>query len=62
MSKATGGGRGPEPDDTRKPADQTGESAGGAIKRPQQSGNQTDGRWDIARGSEPSTGGSARRR
>ena len=59
MSDDKGGGRGPQADDGKRPAQQTDEKSGGAIKQPQQQGGE---RWDIARGAEPSTGDSARRR
>jgi hypothetical protein len=61
MSQNQGGGRGPQPNNPKRPQNQTDESAG-AIKAPQQEGNRDRERWDIARGAEPSTGDSARRR
>ena len=61
MSQHQGGGRGPQPDDDKKPARQADESAGN-IKGPQQEGNRQRERWDLSQGAEPSTGDSARRR
>jgi hypothetical protein len=61
MSENTGGGRGPQPDDDKRPQNQTDESAG-TIKGPQQEGNRDAERRDISRGAEPPTAGSARRR
>jgi hypothetical protein len=59
MSQDQGGGRGPQPDDDKRPARQTDETAGGAIKQPQQGADQ---KRDLNRGAEPSTGDAARRR
>jgi hypothetical protein len=61
MSDNKGGGRGPQPDNDKKPAQQTDESAGN-IKGPQEEGNRQRERWDISRGAEPSSMGSARNR
>jgi len=58
MSANQGGGRGPQPDDDKRPARQKDETAG-AIKRPQQGVDQPR---DLNRGAEPSTGDSSRRR
>jgi hypothetical protein len=58
MDEKQGGGRGPEPDDTKRPAKQTEESAG-AIKSPQHGVDQAR---DLSRGAEPSSGGASRRR
>lgn len=58
MSQSSGGGRGPQPDDAKRPERQTGESSG-AIKRPQQGVDQAR---DLNRGAEPATGDASRRR
>jgi hypothetical protein len=57
MSQHQGGGRGPQPDDDKKPARQTEDTAA-----KQRSGHEPKQRWDISQGAEPSTAGSARRR
>ena len=59
MSGNPGGGRGPQSNDDKRPARQTGETSGGAIKQPQ---HALDRARDIPRGAEPSTGDASRRR
>lgn len=61
MSQDQGGGRGPAPEDDKKPAKQTDESHG-TVTGKQRSGHQPKERWDISQGAEPATGDSARRR
>ena len=58
MSTNPGGGRGPQPDDDKRPARQADESHG-AIKQPQ---HGVDRPRDTSRGSEPATGDASRRR
>ncbi|MET0252020.1 MAG: hypothetical protein ABW203_07565 [Novosphingobium sp.] len=54
MSNDQGGGRGPQPDDGKRPAQQTGEGSGGAIKQPQQT-DATAAEKNLPRGSEKET-------
>jgi hypothetical protein len=59
MSDQQDDGQAPASDNQKRPAQQTDESSGGAIKQPQ---NARDMKRDLSQGAEPSTAGSSRRR